>query len=220
VEEVERIEVREASSVRIPDSHKNAFWIYGVTAMIMQGPLSVVVRGISSQGIGDRAVQVETLRLLVVFLILSRQFLSAGVFFDQVYLQPDAATKFPSRSYPVDFLMRLTELLVAVAASTAVGLDPYPQKGLATFTILAGILLLLESLWLGVARSAGFSTASLIAPAARANVFGFLLCVALYVGARWAGFEPWIADVVVLCALILFTAIQLAGQVRTYGRPL
>jgi hypothetical protein len=218
VDEVEGIEVRETSSVRIPDSHKNAFWIYGVTAMIMQGPLSVVVRGLSAQGIGNRAVQVEGLRLVVVFLILSRQFLAAGVFFDQVYLQSDAAVKFPSRSYPVDFLMRLTELLIAVAASTAVGLDPYPQKGLATFTILAGILLLLESLWLAVARGAGYSTASLISPVARANALAFLICAALYGAIRWAGAETWIADAVVLCALILFTAIQLARQIRTYGR--
>src|SRR5262249_26006714 len=160
------------SPIRIPDSHKGAFWIYGVTAMIMQGPLGVVVRGISSQGIGNRAVQIEVLRLLVVFLILSRQFLAAGTFFDRLYLQPDAALKFPRRSYPADFLTRLAELLMAVAASTAVGLEPYPQSGLTPFTILAGILLLLESIWLGFARGAGFSTAELIAPAARANLFG------------------------------------------------
>lgn len=205
---------------RIPDSHKNAFWIYGVTAMVMREPLGVVVRSVSTDGIANRAVQVECLRLAVILLILSRQFLTAGTFFDRVYLGPDSAEKFPRRSYPLDFLTRLMEMLVAVAMATAVGLEAFPQGGLTPFTILTGILLLLEGVWLLVARVARYSTVGEIAPTARANAVAFLLSALLYVAARASRFRPDAADIVFLSVVVLFSAFQLAGQIRSYGRPI
>lgn len=186
--------------------------------MIMREPLGTVVRHLSAEGIGNRAVQMECLRTLVVLLILSRQFLTAGVFFDRVYLQPDAAMKFPRRNYPMDFLVCLTELLVAVAASTTVSLESSPPGGLSPFTILLGVLLLMDVLWLALARAANYSIVPEIAPIARLNFIVFLVCAALYAGTRTAGFGPARADAVVVFVILLLTLFQLAGQVRSYGQ--
>ena len=204
-------------AARIPDSHKNAFWIYGVTAMIMREPLSLVVRRLSVEGIQDPVTQVQCLRALLILLILSRQFLTAGSFFDRVYLQPDSAARFPRRSYPWDFLTRMAELLVAVAASTTIALESTPPRGLAPFTILAAILLLLEAVWWATARVATFSTVVEIAPTARANGSALLLCVALYGSLRALGVAVETSDALLLSVVTLFTGFQLAGQVRSYG---
>lgn len=203
---------------RIPDSHKSAFWIWGVTAMIMREPLAVLVRLISNEGIATQSTQLACLRAGLILMILSRQFLAAGIYFDRVYLLPDSATRFPSRNYPLDFITRLIEMLVAVAASTAVALDSPSPGGLSPFLILTGVMLLLESVWLLAARAANYSTVSEIAPGARANLHAFLLCSVLYFSSRAAGSGVRQTEMLVLFAVLLFTGYQLAGQVRAYGR--
>src|SRR4051812_42626435 len=89
---------------RVPDLHKSAFWIYGVTAMVMREPLGIVLRHASSSGWSDGAVRLEALRTLIVLLLMSKQFLAAGIYFDRVYIQQESGERFPRRSYPMDFL--------------------------------------------------------------------------------------------------------------------
>jgi len=208
----------EAPAYRIPDSHKNAFWIYGVTAMIMREPLSVMVRDLSAKGIADHAVQRECLRTAVILLVLSRQFLTAGAFFDRVYLQPDSAMKYPRRNYPLDFLTRLTEMLVAVAASTTVALESSALAGLTPCTVIMLVLLLLDGVWLAVARAARYSTIPELAPMARANILAVLFCAISYAGIRAAGFGTPVADSLILAEILLLTCLQLVGQIGAYGR--
>ena len=208
----------EAPAPRIPDSHKQAFWIYGVTAMIMREPLGIVVRDISAKGVANGGVQMECLRMAVVLVVLSRQFLGAGVFFDRVYLQPGAAAKFPRRNYPVDFLTRLIEMLLAVAASTTVALETSALAGLTPFTIVTLVLLLLDGIWLAIARAARYSTIPEIAPMAHANLLVFLLCALSFAAVRASGFGSPVADAVILAEVFLFTGFQLAGQIRSYNR--
>ncbi|MEQ1949254.1 MAG: hypothetical protein ABL995_18820 [Bryobacteraceae bacterium] len=206
------------AALRIPDSHKNAFWIYGVTAMILREPLSIVTRDLSAKGLGDASVRVECLRMLVVLLVLSRQFLSAGVYFDRVYLQPDSAAKYPHKSYPVDFLTRLVDLLAAVAASTAVGLHTFPLWGLAPFLAVIVLLLLFDALWAFTARTAGYSTVSELAPTARGSLLVLLVCFILYIGAGLAALPAEMLDAGLLMVVLISTSIQLAGLIRSYGR--
>ena len=202
---------------RIPDSHKNAFWIYGVTAMVMREPLSVLVRDASAQGFASPIVQLESLRVLVVFLILSRVFMGAGVYFDRVYLQPESAANFPRRNYAADFLATLTELLVAVGASTAVAIHTRSIGGLTPFSILIALLLVSEPLKLLGTRLAGYSTVAEIAPAARASAIAFLLADAVYMTMRVLGFGPVRTEAAALTAVAVCTAIRLLDQIRTYG---
>ena len=204
-------------SERIPDSHKNAFWIYGVTAMVMREPLSVLVRDASAQGFASPIVQLESLRVLVVFLILSRVFMGAGVYFDRVYLQPESAANFPRRNYAADFLATLTELLVAVGASTAIAIHTRSIGGLTPFSILIAILLVSEPLKLLGTRLAGYSTVAEIAPAARASAIAFLLADAVYMTMRVLGFGPVRTEAAALTAVAVCTAIRLLDQIRTYG---
>lgn len=204
-------------SERIPDSHKNAFWIYGVTSMVMREPLGVLVRDSSAQGFASPIVQLEALRVLVVFLLLTRVFMSAGVYFDRVYLQPESAANFPRRNYAADFLATLTELLVAVGASTAIAIHTRSIGGLTPFSILIAILLVSEPLKLLATRLAGYSTVAEIAPAARASAIAFLLADATYMTMRVLGFSPVRTDVAALSAVAVCTAIHLLNQVRTYG---
>ena len=204
-------------SERIPDSHKNAFWIYGVTGMVMREPLSVLVRDASAQGFASPIVQLESLRVLVVFLILSRVFMGAGVYFDRVYLQPESAANFPRRNYAADFLATLTELLVAVGASTAIAIHTRSIGGLTPFSILIALLLVSEPLKLLGTRLAGYSTVAEIAPAARASAIAFLLADAVYMTMRVLGFGPVRTEAAALTAVAVCTAIRLLDQIRTYG---
>ena len=206
-----------APPARIPDSHKSAFWIYGVTAMVMREPLSVFIKDLSATGPASPAVQLEFLRVLVVFLFLSRQFLAAGVFFDRVYLQPDSAALFPRRSYPLDFITRMIELLVAVGASTAVGIHTRHVGGLSPFTILTALLLLLQPVWLVLAWIANYSSAPEIAPAARANALTFLLADAIYMTMYAINAGPAKADAAALLSVVIVISLRLAAQVQSYG---
>ena len=202
---------------RIPDSHKNAFWLYGVAGMVMREPLSVLVRDASAQGFASPAVQLEALRVMLVFLILSRVFMGAGVYFDRVYLQPESAANFPRRNYAADFLATLTELLVAVAASTAVAIHTRTIGGLTPFSILIALLLVSEPLKLVATRAAGYSTAGEIAPDARAGAIAFLLADATYMTMRMLGFGPVRTEAAALIAVAVCTAARLLNQIRTYG---
>src|SRR5215510_832294 len=105
---------------RVSDLHKGAFWIYGVTAMVMREPLSIVIKHTTAAGTADPQVQVEIVRMAIVLLLMSRVFLLSGLYFDQVYLRPDSAVLFPRRSYPADFLLGLVHFLLIVGASTVI----------------------------------------------------------------------------------------------------
>ncbi len=205
-------------SARISDLHKSAFWIWGVTAMIMREPLAVVIRHVSTEGIGSQTTQLVCLRTALILLILSRQFLAAGIYFDRVYMRPDSAARFPSRNYPFDFITRLMEMLVAVAASTAAGLDSRGPGGLSPFMILTAVMLLLEGVWLLIAHTAKYATVPEISPVARNNFQAFLLFAVLDCGALAAGSTVRQAELLVLSAIVLFTGYQLAGQIRSYGQ--
>ena len=113
----------------VSNLERSAFWIYGVTAMIMREPMSTLLRHGSTAGWGDPLIRVETLRVLVVLVFLSRLFLAAGLHFEIVFMRPESAKLFPKRSYPVDFLAGLGQLLVGVAASTVVSLHPAGPDG-------------------------------------------------------------------------------------------
>jgi hypothetical protein len=202
---------------RIPDAHKSAFWIYGVTAMVMREPLSIFVHDLSSTGPANPGVQLEGLRVFLVFLFLTCQFLSAGIFFDRVYLEPNSSAQFPHRSYPVDFISRMIELLVAVAAAGAVGIHARHIGGLAPFTMLVAILLLLQPVWLVVAKTAGYSTVSELIPAARVSALAFLLGDAIYMSMLALHFEPAKADAAALFSVVVVISARLAVQIRSYG---
>lgn len=189
---------------RIPDLHKSAFWIYGVTAMVMREPLGIVLRHGSAAGWHDPAVQLEALRSLVVLGLMSRQFLSAGIYFDRIYLQPDSAGRYPLRNYPFDFLFGMGELLMAVGASALVG-----TAGPA-FDVVAGLILLSESLWLLASRIFRYSTGPKIAPSAWFNLGTLVVWIptAMLAGERLG-----------YALLIVLTALHMIRLGRGYDKP-
>jgi hypothetical protein len=191
-------------AARVPDLHKSAFWIYGVTAMVMREPLATVLRHGASSGWNDPAVHLESLRALIVLAMLSRQFLAAGIYFDRVYLQPEAAERYPRRNYPFDFLFGMGELLLAVGASTVVGI------GSATFDVLTALILLADPLWLLLSRLLNYATLGKIAPGATFNGLTLLIVapVTVVVGEA-AGYT----------ALLLATTLHMARLVSTYDKP-
>ncbi len=188
---------------RVPDFHKSAFWIYGVTAMVMREPLAIVLRHAATAGWADQGVQMEAARSLIVWLLLSRQFTVAGIYFDHVYVQSDSAARFPQRSYPVDFMLGVVALLVSVGASTIVGVSG------PLFDVLVGLTLLWDLLWLAFAKALGHSTARFIAPAAIFNlgVLAVFLAVREFFGPL-AGYG----------ALVLCGSIQMARLFANYNR--
>lgn len=157
------------AAARIPDLHRSAFWIYGITATVMKDPFGVVLRHAAIAGWGDPAVQQEALRGLVVLILMARQFLAAGMYFDRVYLAPESAERFPRRNYPFDFLFGLTELLFAVANSMIVAVPNL------FFDVLCALNLLWETAWLVTSKIGGYSTLRTIAPGAEVTAGIFVL---------------------------------------------
>lgn len=205
-------------TARVSDLHKSAFWIWGVTAMIMREPLGAAVRRLAKDGLADPLAQLTALRTVVTLLILSRQFLGAGVFFERVYLRADSPAKFPHCSYPMDFITRLTEVLLAVAASTTVGSGTYVFGWISTFLVLTGAMLAADSVLLLIAVCAGFSTRREIAPGARFNALALLCTSTVAAAATAAGLALETREMLALGCAGAFTSIQLGTMIRGYGK--
>jgi hypothetical protein len=195
---------------RVSDLHRSAFWIYGVTAMVMREPLANTVRRLSSPGPGSLEVQGEVLRVAVVLALMSRLFLASGLFFDEVHLRPDGASRFPRRSYPVDFLSGLLQFLLLVAASTTIA-APGP------FALLIGAFLLYENLWWAASAALRLSSTRPVRRMARAGTLAFLICGAVYAGAELAGMP--LLRLLPPVVLLAVTFRELAGLIREYGQP-
>jgi hypothetical protein len=147
---------------RITDLQRSAFWIYGITAMVMREPFGLVVRHTTEAGLGDWQVRLELLRVAVILLLLARLFLLSGLYFEIVYMQPESADHFPRRSYPIDFLAGLQQFLVGAAATTTIGLHYRLEGQYSPFTLLVWLFLLLDIGWLAIAMLRGFSSVPLI----------------------------------------------------------
>lgn len=203
---------------RISDLHKGAFWIYGVTAMVMREPFAAVIRHTSTAGPADWQVRLELLRLAVVLLLMSRLFLASGLYFDEVYMRPNSAESFPHRSYAVDFLAGLIQFLVVVAASTAVSLHSRAFGEFSPFMILVAAFLLSETGWLSLSILLGFSSRKRIARFARLNSAALAMSAVVWGGVRVAGADPVLADQVALALIAVLTMYDAARLIHEYDR--
>jgi len=190
---------------RISDLQRSAFWIYGVTAMVMREPLGLVIRHISDAGLRNWQVRLELLRIAVILLLLSRLFLFSGLYFEQVFMQPDSAERYPRRSYPIDFLNGLSQFLVATAATTAIGLHVRIAGWFAPFTLLVYVFLLADWIWLAVAKARRFSSAPLIASWAASNAVIVIASAVAGGIALLAGADPVFAGQTALAVIAVIT---------------
>ena len=191
-----------SAPARVSDLHKSAFWIYGVTAMVMREPLGIVLRHASAAGVRDPAVLGEILRTALVLALMSRLFLSSGLYFDRVYLRPDSGVRFPRRSYPVDFLAGLLQFLLAVGASTVIA-GPVP-----TFALTVAGFLLFDLAWLALSGLLGYATTGLIGRPAWTAAAGCATGTAMY----------WLVSPNAAVALLLgLTGWETARLVRAYN---
>lgn len=205
-----------SSGTRIADLHKSAFWIYGVTAMVMREPFASVIRHISTAGTEDWQVRLEVFRIVVVLVLMARLFLASGLYFDAVYMRPESAAKYPKRSYATDFLSGLLQFLLIVAASTAVALHPRLSGGLSIFLLLTAAFLLSEVVWLALALALEYSSTQQIARSAKFN--GALLIAGTLAGGgmRLGGADPVLAEQIVLGLWLAAVLIHIAKLVREY----
>ena len=199
---------------RISDLHKSAFWIYGVTAMVMREPFATVIRHTASAGLGDWQVRLELIRVAIVLMLMARIFLASGLYFDEVYLREDSTVRFPSRSYPVDFLAGLMQFLIIVGASTVVALHSRSRLGISVFTLLVLAFLLFDAVWIGLSMLLRLSTTKEVAR--RATFGGAALTAAVWTGFRVAGRDAVFADQAAFICLMALTAVEMARLVRQY----
>ena len=197
------------SVVRVPDLHKSAFWIYGVTAMVMREPLSTVLRHAAAAGWGDAGVHLEALRALIVWMLLSRQFSVLGIYFDRVYLQPDSAQRYPRRSYPIDFLLGIGAVLASVGAAGLVGTPG------SLFAIVAGVALSWDVVWLALALAMRHTSVSLLAPGTIISV----VMLGVFAGA-FVLLGEMRADVVLLACIFLHLGRLMIDYNTFYASPL
>jgi len=205
----------------VSNLERSAFWIYGVTAMIMREPLGTLLRHAWSVGPGaawsDPQIRIETLRVLLVLAFLSRLFLAAGLHFETVFMRPGSAARYPRRSYPVDFLAGLIQLLIAVAASTTVSLHTPNHPDL--FELLAAAFLLFDVLWLAVTALLRFSAIKEVARRAAMGASILGLGLACAITAQALGASPASAATILLAVLLLLTWLDAALLIRHYGAP-
>lgn len=201
---------------RVSDLHRSAFWIYGVTAMVMRAPFESVIRHAATAGVSDWQVRLEMLRVFVVLGLMSRLFLASGLYFDQVYVRPESATTFPRRSYPIDFVAWMMELLIVVALSTTVMLHVRGVAGISLYSGVAGASLLYENSWLVLSRLKQFSSVGKVAESTRWNNLSFVALALGYGISRAAGADAVLADQVGLFGLLAVTFYDIAGLVRRF----
>jgi hypothetical protein len=201
---------------RITDLQRSAFWIYGVTAMVMREPMGLVIRHTSEAGFGNWQVRLELLRIVVILLLLSRLFLISGLYFEQVFMQAESADTYPRRSYPIDFLAGLLQFLVGAAATTAIGTHLRIAGEFAPFTILAELFLIVDLVWLAVAALRGFSSVTLIARHTKVNSGMVIGSVVAFAAARVAGADAVFADQVALTILAALSVYGITRQIKRY----
>jgi hypothetical protein len=201
---------------RISDLQRSAFWIYGVTAMVMREPLGLIVRHTTEAGLGNWQVRLELLRVGVILLLLSRLFLVSGLYFEQVFMQPESADRYPRRSYPIDFLAGLAQFLVGAAATTAVGTHLRISGKLAPFTLLAALFLIVDIGWLATAALRGFSSVTLIGGHAKYNGAMLIAAAVAWGAVAGAGGDAVLADQAALSILAAFTLFDISRLVRRY----
>lgn len=204
---------------RLSDLHKSAFWIYGVTAMVMREPFASVIRHMAAAGVRDGQVRLEILRLVVVLALMSRFFLAMGLYFDVIYARANSGILFPRKSYPADFLAGLLQLLAIVALSSTIGMHERGFGELAVFTGLAAIVLLMDDLWLVSSAMMRFSTTWEIARLAKFNTLSLGVATLAFIVMRIAGSGPALADEVAFLFLLPLVLYDITKLARGYGKP-
>ena len=184
--------------------------------MVMREPLGLAVRHLSEAGLGNWQVRLELLRIAVILLLLSRLFLVSGLYFEEVFMQPDSADRFPRRSYPIDFLAGLTQFLVGAAATTVVDTHLRIAGEFAAFTLLAELFLIVDLGWLAIAALRRFSSVARIAHHTKVNGEMLIASMAAFGLVRIAGGDPVFADQTALTVLAGFSVFGITRQIRRY----
>ncbi len=201
---------------RITDLQRSAFWIYGVTAMVMREPFGLIIRHTAEAGLGDWQVRLELVRVVVILLLLARLFLLSGLYFEIVYMQADSADRFPRRSYPIDFLAGLKQFLVGAAATTTIGMHYRVDGQYAPFTLLVWLFLLVDIGWLAIAMLRGFSSVPIIRKQAGWNTAILLASVITRSMARVVNLDAVFADQLALSVTALFCIGSILMLIRRY----
>lgn len=184
--------------------------------MVMREPLGLIIRHISDAGLRSWQVRLELLRLAVILLLLSRLFLFSGLYFEQVFMRPDSAERYPSRSYAIDFLNGLAQFLIATAATTVIGLHVRIAGWFAPFTLLVYVFLLGDWVWLGIAKARRFSATPLIASWAGSNAI-IVIASAIASGvALLAGADPVFAGQTALLVIAAITLWRIFKLIRMF----
>lgn len=182
----------------------------------MREPMGAVLRHAFEAGFHDWQVRLEVLRLAIVILLLSRLFLIVGLYFEMIFMQPDAAVRFPRRSYPVDFLTGLMQFMVGAALTTVMSNHLRMAGGMAMFSWIVVAFLSIDILWLAVAIARGFSAAPVIAGHTRVNAGMLAVCCIAWIAARLTGRDPVFADQAALGVLAAITLAGILHQIRIY----
>ncbi len=204
------------AAVRISELHKGAFWIYGVTAMVLHDPVLHVLTHISEAGLANWQVRLELLRCAVLLTLMARFFLAAGLYFDQVYMQEASREKYPRRSYPVDFLAGLMQFLLLLGAAVTVAAHHKFRGELTVFTIAAALVALYGNLWYLLGAVLRYSAREKQAALRNSGNLAFVLAALAYVTARLAGSDPVFADQAALCALLILAGADVIRLIRQY----
>jgi hypothetical protein len=200
----------------VSDLQRSAFWIYGVTALVMREPMATVIAHASSVGLGNWQVQLELLRVAVILILLSRLFLMSGLFLEKVYMLPNSDELFPRRSYPIDFLAGLFQFLLATAASSALALNVRVAGVYSPFSVIIAILLLFDLVWLAISALRRFSTTDLVARQVLVNVMLLVTSGVIASTARLAGLDAVFSEGAGLTVLALLAMGHMAIQIVSY----
>jgi hypothetical protein len=201
---------------RVTDLQRSAFWIYGVTALVLREPMGTVIGHAARLGLGNWQVRLEVLRVLVILILLSRLFLMSGLFLEKVYMSPDSDERFPRRSYPIDFLAGLIQFLLATAAATTLALDVRVAGVYSPFSVMVAIFLLFDLLWLALTALRRFSTVDLVARQAVVNLVLLVGSGTVAGIARVVGLDAVFGEQTGLVLVGLLATGHLAVQVLSY----
>jgi hypothetical protein len=184
--------------------HRHAFWIYGVIVglAIKEALVAVLPHLFKPPFEPLRTEFYEICKLLIFLIVITRFYLGSAYFFEEAHCSDNCVSKYPQRSYAMDFLFGLVHFLLLFVWAITIGHDIQPR----VFNRILWLLLLYDVAWYLACRK--YDTRHLMKLWTALNGFTFVLALVTYLVAKqWL--SPETAELLGFIPVLIASAIDI-----------
>lgn len=191
---------------------QHAFWLYGVlVGLSITHALNFAIPEIFAPRSDPPIDPVQlSVRLFVFLTVIVRFYLGSATFFEAAYSQPEAAEKYPKKSFGLDFLFGFIHFVFFFA--WAASLDLTSQSPRLFFALLMAILLY-DTLWFLACREN--DTRRLMKVWTFINFLTVVFALVPYWGIQVSGGSPLVAEYVAYLVVLFVSIVDLVELARS-----